>query len=177
MQWDELTIIREYASTFFSRKQDKQARDRFCDYLEYVLDLVYMYGWKDAEEIVGYVPFVDGLDDKAVNRVIGGKTFRDRITDDTTPEDALRLIDTEAHWDYNTGIFNAATASGKTGVRKRWNTMMDNKVRDPHAYLEGMEVGLNDLFYTYGGESTLYPGGFGVPELDVGCRCYITLIV
>lgn len=177
MQWDELNTIREYASTFFSRKQDKKARDRFCDYLDYVLCLIYMYGWKDAEEIVGIIPFVDGLDDKAVNQQIGGKTFRDRITDDITPEEVQRIIDTEAHRDYNTGIFDAATVSGKDGIRKRWNTMKDNRVRDPHAYMEGLEVGLQDRFYTYTGDSAMYPGGFGTPELDVNCRCFITLVV
>jgi len=177
MQWDELNLIREYAASFFSRKQDKKSRDRFCDYLDYVLCLIYLYGWHDAEQIIGIVPFVDGLDDKTVNQVIGGKTFRGRITADTTPEDIIRLIDTEAHRDYNAGVFGAAVASGKAGISKRWHTMADNRVRDPHAYMEGMKVGLNDEFYTYTGDHTLYPGGFGVPELDCGCRCYVTLEV
>ena len=177
MQWDELNIIRNEASTFFSRKHTKEEREHWCDYIDYVLCLIYLYGWHDAEEIIGIVPLVDGLDDKAVNLEIDGKTFRDRITEDTTPEEALRLIDTEAHRDYNTGVYDAAKNSGKQGIRKKWNTMMDNLVRDPHAYLEGMTVGLDDKFYTYTGDSTLYPGGFGVPELDIGCRCVITLVV
>ena len=176
MQWDELNFLRQIATTFFSQKQKKKKDiDHFCDYLEFVLCLVYAYGWKDAEEIVGIVPFKDGFDDKAVNLEIDGKTFRDRVTEDTTPEEIIRLIDTEAHRDYNTGVYDAAEKSGKTGIRKTWKTMMDDRVRDPHAYMEGMTVGLNDEFYTYTGDSTLYPGGFGVPELDINCRCYITL--
>ena len=175
MQWDELNILRQEATKFFGTKKKREEIDRFCDYLEFVLCLVYAYGWKDAEEIVGIVPFKDGFDDKAVNHEIDGKTFRDRITEDTTPEEILRLIDTEAHRDYNTGVYDAAEQSGKTGIRKRWNTMLDDRVRDPHAYMEGMLVGLNDEFYTYTGDRTLYPGGFGVPELDINCRCYITL--
>lgn len=177
MEWDELNTIRTVAKELFSRKTTEKERKRFCDYLDYVLDLVYLYGWKDAEDILGIVPLVDSLDDKAVNHVIDGKTFRDRITADSTPDDILRIIDTEAHWDYNTGVFDAAVASGIPGIRKRWNTMLDDRVRDPHAYLEGVVVGLNDEFYTYGGESAMYPGGFGVPELDINCRCYVTLQV
>lgn len=175
MQWDELNILRQEAIKFFSQKRKRKEIDRFCDYLDFVLCLVYAYGWKDAEEIIGIVPLADGFDDRAVNAQIDGKTFRDRITEDTTPEEILRLIDTEAHRDYNTAVFDAAEQSGMTGIRKRWHTMMDDRVRDPHAYMEGMAVGLRDEFYTYTGDRTLYPGGFGVPDLDINCRCYITL--
>lgn len=175
MQWDELTILRQEASKFFGTKRKRKDIDRFCDYLEFVLCLVYVYGWRDAEEIVGIVPFKDGFDDKAVNLETDGKTFRDRITDDTTPEEILRLIDTEAHRDYNTGVYDAASESGVQGVRKTWNTMMDDRVRETHDYLEGSEVGLNDRFYTFDGDSALYPGGFLLPQNNVNCRCWITL--
>ena len=47
--------------------------------MEFVLCLIYDYGWKDAEQIVGIVPFKDGLDDKCVNLEIKGETFRERI--------------------------------------------------------------------------------------------------
>ena len=177
MHWDELEIIRTDAERFFgsAEKHDKKKLKEFCDYLEFVLCLIYAYGWKDAEEIVGIVPFKDGLDDIAVNHEIDGETFRDRITEDYTAEEILRLIDTEAHRDYNTGVYDAAKVSGVLGLKKTWNTMLDDRVRDPHAYMEGMTVGLDDMFYTYTGDETMYPGGFGVPELDIGCRCYITL--
>lgn len=177
LKWDELNIIRRDAEMFFSPKvtRTKEELERFCDYLEFVLCLIYAYGWQDAEEIVGIVPFKNGFDDKTVNLEIDGKTFRDRITEDSTVEEVLRIIDTEAHRDYNTGVYDAADLSGKQGVRKKWNTMLDDRVRDPHAYMQGMVVGLHDEFYTYTGDSTLYPGGFGVPELDINCRCYITL--
>ena len=175
MKWDELNILKQDAVSFFGKKRRREEIDRFCDYMDFVFCLIYAYGWRDAEEIVGIVPFRDGLDDKAVNQDIDGKTFRDRITEDSTPDEILRIIDTEAHRDYNTGVFDAAEESGLPDIRKRWNTMLDDRVRDPHAYMEGMVVGLNDSFYTYTGDSTLYPGGFGVPELDINCRCYITL--
>lgn len=175
MQWDELNILRKEAVKFFGKKRKRKEIDHWCDYLEYVLCLVYAYGWKDAEKIVGIVPFKDGLDDTTVNLQIDGKTFRDRVTEDTTPDDILRLIDTEAHRDYNTAVFDAATLSGKKGIRKRWYTMLDDRVRDTHQYLEGMTVGLNDRFYTYDGDSALFPGGFMLAQNNVNCRCIVLL--
>ena len=154
---------------------EKEKLKEFCDYLEFILCLIYAYGWQDAEEIVGPVPFRDGLDDKAVNLEIEGKTFRERIREDSTPEEVLRIIDTESHRDYNAGVYDAADLSGVQGVRKRWHTMMDDRVRDTHDYLEGMEVRLEDRFYTYDGDSALYPGGFSLPDNNINCRCWVIL--
>ena len=177
MQWDELNIIRADAEMFFSPKvtRTKEELERFCDYLEFVLCLVYAYGWKDAEEIIGIVPYRDGLDDKAVNLVIDGKTFRERITEDSTLEEVKRIIDTEAHRDYNTGVQDAAEESGVPNLRKKWQTMRDDRVRDTHDYLEGAVVGIDDRFYTYDGDSALYPGGFEKAENNVNCRCWVVL--
>lgn len=176
LRWDELEIIRQDAQILFGTgKPEKKKVKEFCDYLEFVLCLIYAYGWQDAEEIVGIVPFTDGLDDKAVNLEIDGKTFRERITEDSTPEEVIRIIDTEAHRDYNTGVYDAAKKSGKP-VRKRWYTMLDDRVRDSHQYLEGMEVGIDDLFYTDDGDAAMYPGGFTLPENNVNCRCVVALI-
>ena len=176
--WDELEIIRKDAELLFKRaeKPSKKEVEQFCDYLEFVLCLVYAYGWHDAEEIVGIVPFKDGLDDTTVNLEIENKTFRDRITPDKSYEEVLRVIDSESHRDYNTGVYDAAKESGKENLKKKWVTMNDDLVRDTHDYLEGMEVGLDDLFYTYTGASALFPGGFGVPEEDINCRCAIVLV-
>lgn len=175
-QWDELNIIRKDAEIMFGglERPKKEDIEKFCDYLEYVLCLVYAYGWHDAEEIVGIVPFKDGDDTETVNLEIDGKTFRERITEDSSYEEVLRIIDTESHRDYNTAVFDAAEKSG-VNVRKMWNTMLDDKVRETHRYLEGIEIGMNDLFYSESGASALYPGGFGDPMEDIGCRCFLTL--
>ena len=181
MEWDELHLLKESVPEMmaeYRKNRDRSAVDRWCDYMEFVLCLVYAYGWKDAEEIVGIVPKPDGLDDKAVNLDIDGETFRDRIyqqLEEDSPDGILRIIDTEAHRDYNTGVYDAGNESGEEGLMKEWRTRLDDKVRDAHAYLEGVKVGLNDHFYTYDGSSALYPGGFGVPELDINCRCSIAL--
>ena len=181
LEWDELSILRETVPETmreYRKKRNPEILHKFCDYLEFVLCLVYAYGWKDAEEIVGIVPFKDGLDYKSVNLDIDGETFRDRIQtqfDEDSVDGVLRIIDTEAHRDYNAGVFDAGDESGIEGLSKIWRTRLDDKVRDAHMYLEGVKVGLHDNFYTYDGSSALYPGGFGVPELDINCRCSIEL--
>lgn len=174
-KWDELEIIRKDAQILFSKKPSRKSLLDFIEYLDYIFCTYYDYGWEDAEKVVGSVPKRNGLDDKAVNLVIDGKTFRDRISEDSTPEEVIRIIETEAHRDYNTGVFDAAKESGKSGIRKKWYTMMDDRVRDTHDYLHGVTVGLDDAFYTYDGDSAMFPGGFTLPQNNVNCRCFVLL--
>ena len=183
-EWDELNLLRSEAIRVMAlsaeERRKPEVRRRFCDYMEFVLCLVYAYGWKDAEEIVGIVPDKGHLDDICVNLEIANKTFRERTADWFTNENAsaeelLRLIDTEAVRDYNTGVRDAGKASGLLGVKKTWHTMLDWRVRDSHQYLEGQTVGIDDLFYTAGGDSAMAPGGFDDPSENCNCRCYITL--
>ena len=182
MQWDELNILRDSAVDMIrsqKKRRDEHELDRWCDYMDFVLCLMYDYGWKDAEEIVGIVPFKDGLDDKTVNLDIEGETFRNRIhkqVDAGSLEGVLRIIDTEAHRDYNTGVYDAAIKSGAKGLRKRWETMQDGRVRDTHDYLQSMEVGLDDRFYTYDGDSARFPGDFSLASNNANCRCWVTLV-
>ena len=181
-EWDELNLIREEAERVMAlpaeERQKKEVKEKFCDYLEFVLCLVYAYGWQDAEKVVGIVPWKDGLDDRCVNLEIADKTFRQRAEewlDNGTVADMLRLIDTESVRDYNTGVTDAGKASGTLGLKKRWNTMMDDRVRDTHSYLEGTVVGIDDRFYTFDGDSALSPGGFADPANNVACRCTLSL--
>ena len=183
MNWDELNLLRSSAEGMveeYRKNKDRKAVDQWCDYMEFVLCLIYAYGWHDAEQIVGIVPFKNGLDDKAVNLDIKGETYRERIVqqlNEDSLDGILRIIDTEAHRDYNTGVYDAGKQSGIAGLKKKWFTMMDNKVREQHSYLNGVKVGLDDYFYTDSGDKALYPGGFGVPELDCNCRCFVTLSI
>lgn len=175
--FDELNLIRHEAQVLWTgRPPDRKKREEFCDWLEFVLCHVYAWGWEGVEDVIGKVRVMWNGDLETVNLEIAGETFRDRVLDADTAEEVLRIIDTEAHRDFNTGAFNCAKASGKDGLKKRWETMQDDRVRDAHDYLQGVTVGLDDLFYTYTGDSALYPGGFGVPELDINCRCSISII-
>ena len=175
-KWDELELIRREATILWSGKPDRKKRQEFCDWLEFVLCHVYAYGWQGVEDILGRIRVDWNGDTDTVNLEIAGKTFRDRVLDASTAEEVLRIIDTEATRDYNAGAYNAAKASGREGLRKRWYTMRDDRVRDTHDYLEGMEVGIDDAFYTYDGDSAMYPGGFSLPENNCNCRCSVAIV-
>ena len=176
--FDELNLIRHEAQVLWSGKPpSRKKREEFCDWLEFVLCHVYAWGWQGVEDILGPINVMFNGDLETVNLSIAGQTFRDRIMNEDTAEEILRVIDTEAHRDFNAGAYNAAKASGVSGLKKRWNTMRDDRVRDTHDYLEGMEVGIDDSFYTYDGDSAMYPGGFADPANNVNCRCGISIVI
>lgn len=175
-KWDELELIRSEARVMWAKPPDEKQRKRFCDWLEFVLCHVYAWGWQGVEDILGEIRVEVNGDLETVNMEIAGETFRDRIMDKQTADEVIRVIDTEAVRDYNTGAYNAAKASGIPNLHKKWLTMMDDRVRDSHRYLEGVEVGIDDLFYTDDGDSALYPGGFSLPENNVNCRCSVIVV-
>ena len=176
-EWDELNLIRSEARIVWGGKPpDRKKREDFCDWLEFVLCHVYAWGWQGVEDILGEIKVLFNGDTETVNMEIAGQTFRDRILDKDTADEVIRVIDTEAVRDYNAGAYNAAKASGVPNLRKRWYTMMDDRVRDSHRYLEGVEVDIDDLFYTDDGDSAMYPGGFSLPENNVNCRCTVAIV-
>lgn len=108
----------------------------------------------------------------ALDKEYDNKTWRDRIEEYYATgniEDINRVIDTETHRMYNTGAFDEAKEV--PFAQKRWITMRDDRVRDTHEYLEGEAVPLDDLFYTFDGDSARFPGDFMLPENNCNCRC------
>lgn len=176
-EWDELNLIRSEARILWGGKPpDRKKRKEFSDWLEFVLCHVYAWGWQGVEDVLGEIKVMFNGDLETVNMEIAGQTFRDRVMNEDTAEEILRLIDTEAVRDYNAGVYNAAKASGIPNLRKRWYTMLDDKVRDTHSYLEGMVVGIDDRFYTSDGDSALYPGDFDDPSNNCNCRCSVGIV-
>ena len=114
---------------------------------------------------------IETIDDE-----VQGKTWRERMrehfNDGGTIEDVKRIIETEAHRDANTAAYEAAKKAGCTA--KTWHTMMDDKVRESHRYLEGVTVPIDAEFYSAYGGHTMFPGQWGLPEEDVNCRCWLT---
>ena len=101
----------------------------------------------------------------------------ERVTERLTNELAV-VAETETHRTTNEGILDAGEwYEGNTGRRvlKRWETMEDDRVRDPHWVLQGAEVPLDAYFYS-DGDKALYPGGFSRADLNVNCRCWTTLV-
>lgn len=178
--FDELNVLRihleamavEFLPNGNGRLDGDEVEDMLLDYLIYA----YTFGVDEANEQLNT--------DTPVNRdelrttlykKIDDKDFAERVREYAAAgevENIMRVAATEAHRDANAGAYNTAKKSGAKS--KVWNTMKDPKVRDTHDYLDGMEVDLDDEFYTYNGDHTLYPGQFGVPGEDANCRCFVT---
>ena len=184
--WDELDVLRERIESF-NQTEGKTRKEMIGLCEDLILDLLilsYLYGTDDADVMLGTNL---AADDKkmaqTINRKIAGKTYIERISeyvDENGVADVgriMRVADAEMTRDYNQAIMDTAKASGVSGVMKRWNTMRDNRVRETHDALEGVEVELDEAFFTFDGDSAMAPGGFETPENNVGCRCYLTLTV
>lgn len=90
----------------------------------------------------------------------GGISLQEAIT---------RIAETEMHRIANTAALDTAKYAG--AKYKTWATMLDDKVRDTHDYLEGETVDIDDDFYTYDGDHASAPGLFELAENNVNCRC------
>lgn len=108
--------------------------------------------------------------DNALNLVVAGKTYLERIRDGS---DIERLTETEQHRMFNTGTYDAV--KGIPGVMKTWVTMADDRVRDTHEYLEMQRVPMEARFYTFDGDSARFPGDFELAQNNVSCRCVLSL--
>lgn len=120
---------------------------------------------------------VDQLKESIYKR-IKGENFVDRIDEHLANNDRegiIRVIDTEMHRNYNQAIYDTAKDTG-VSFKKRWATMRDDKVRETHDYLEGVEVDLDSEFVTFDGDSAKFPGDFSRAENNVNCRCVIDLV-
>lgn len=142
-----------------------------------LLILAYTRGNRDVNEMLSGAAIPVDTDSMygAIYYMIGGKTFEDRARTHIRNEDPGMLIDlaeSEYHRVYEAGSYD--TALGYDGsVSKTWVTMLDNRVRETHDFLEGVTVPVGERFYTYDGDSALFPGGFELAENNCGCRCVL----
>lgn len=141
-----------------------------------MLIMAYERGHRDVNEMLETDLAVD---DKRMYEVIyhmiDGKTFEDRARTHIRDEDPGRLIElaeSEYHRVYNASGNDTAENSG-LAVTKTWVTMMDNRVRETHDFLEGVTVPLAERFYTIDGDSARYPGDFMNAENNCACRCLL----
>lgn len=150
-------------------EDEKQKRkERFWDCLwDFLLDgwaagLIMMDDLKDLPDLAYLLNWVYPT----------GESVSDLYEKDITDQNALeRLIESEGNRLFNEGVLKA----GEDATTKTWATMSDDRVRDEHWYLDGMEIPINEKFVTYDGDSAYAPGGFENPELNVNCRCWLTL--
>ena len=179
--FDELNTFKTYLDNAKALGEDPD------EYAEFVQDTVtglmieaYQRGTDAAADMLGLselgIQYDPNSLEAALGMKFGDKSYIDRLNEHIESDDVngiMRVADTETHRMLNQGILDAGKSVG--AKVKKWNTMRDDRVRDMHDYLDGMEVGISEDFYTYNGDHAPMPGMFGIPEEDVSCRCYITV--
>lgn len=178
LPFDELnrfdSEIRERFGKESLQKRDKREKEDIIDELLDLFLLAYAMGNSVTNDNLSsdYAPAVDDVI-KVVDAKVAGKTWRERVEDyfanGGTGEDIARIADTEMHRIANTAALDTAKYAGARS--KTWVTMLDDRVRDTHDYLEGETVGIDDDFYTFDGDHAPAPGLFELPENNINCRC------
>lgn len=181
LRFDEINALGDYLRSV----NDEQGTIRNLnadDLIETLIDIYiseYLLGVAQANESIKteIAPDIDKMS-AAINKRFDGKDFKDRVREYVEADDVesiMRVAETDSTRIYNDGVLNTGLASGKS-VMKRWETMLDGRVRDTHDYLQGMEVPIGSKFFTFDGDSADYPGGFNMVENNANCRCTIDLI-
>ena len=178
LPFDELnrfdSEIRERFGKESLQKRDKREEEDIIDELLDLFLLAYAMGNSVTNDNLSsdYTPAMDDVM-KVVDAKVAGKTWRERVKEyfanGGTGEDIARIADTEMHRIANTAALDTAKYAGAKS--KTWVTMLDDRGRDTHDYLEGEPVGIDDDFYTYDGDHASAPGLFELAENNVNCRC------
>lgn len=176
--WDEVNALENKAEEALKQARTDDFRRRvdiFIDEVEELLEMDYVLGTQDAAQQLGLSITADYNDIKtAIDKKIDGKDYKERISEyfeNGTPYDIARVISTDAHRVYNEAMYEAAKSAGATS--KTWNCLMLPTSRDTHIYLNGTTVPIDAEFYNYRGESTMYPGQWGIADQDCNCLCWL----
>ena len=174
---DELNRLDEEIRQRFGDAQLTDRREEEEDIIDELLEfflLAYATGNSVTNDNLSsnYSPSVDDVME-VVDAKVAGKTWRERVEDyfanGGTGADIARIADTEMHRIANTAALD--TAKKAKAKNKTWATMLDDRVRDTHDYLEGVTVGIDDDFITYDGDRASAPGLFSLASNNVNCRC------
>jgi hypothetical protein len=191
--FEQLETLRSELEDDFSGgiEERKRNKKRRIDEILEMLIIAYMFGnesgnymlsgetapTQDDEELP--IPIrVDSMNG-SIFRKIADKTWEERVSeylDDEagTVDEIIRVVDTDLNRVYNDSILDVGERADGT-VMKTWETMMDERVRDTHDYLQSTSVPIDRRFYTFDGDSARYPGDFTLPQNNVNCRCRISL--
>ncbi|MBO7714652.1 MAG: hypothetical protein J6S85_13835 [Methanobrevibacter sp.] len=172
--FDELNTLVSFRFRSMN-KDDKKRTETIIDDLLSFLILAYENGIQDVSQMLkeNIQPDIQQMY-STIYLEIDGKNFSDRAIEhiESNDESALiELVQDEYHRVYESAKANGATSAKKKNASKTWKTVGDDKVRDTHAYLDGITVPIAEKFYTYDGDSALYPGNFEKAENNCGCRC------
>ena len=184
LPFDELNTLKQYALedvqyTGTLSVKPKKMTDAVLDFLI----LAYLLGYEAVNETLGSnVKPVPEKQTEAIYKKVAGRSFDERVTEYSisgSVEEIARVAETDMTRVYNQAVIDAAKEAEKENgqrLNKVWSTMLDEKVRDTHAYLEGMSVPLDAEFYTYDGDHAQAPCGFTSAENNCGCRCQLDIV-
>lgn len=177
-RFDELNVITEELKRIDYSKIEPEKKKELEDDIEALLIMAWTMGNEDGYKTIGDSLNIEGAFDfgkvvDSVNHEIDGKTYIDRMREAETTADVVRIVETEYIRDYNDGVLDAGKKLG--AKTKTWVTMMDDKVRETHDYLEGMTIGIDEEFFTFDGDSARYPGDFSDASNNCNCRCVLTI--
>lgn len=177
--WDEINALEEKARKAKEEAANgspEKATKELIDSVTDLFEMDYFYGVEDVSMQLGVSIDPDFREvSDAINKKIDGKDYIQRINEymaNGTAADIARVIGTDAHRIYNQAMFDAALRGGAN--TKQWHCMMLPTSRDTHIYLDGVTVPIDAEFYNYKGESTMYPGQWGIAEEDCNCLCWVT---
>lgn len=97
---------------------------------------------------------------------------------DSEYKKAIRIVRTENTRIQARAKQNSMEYSESLGIEmnKMWVASLDRRTRSSHQDLDGKIVGVNEKF-EFDGHEADGPGGFGIPHLDINCRCKVVTIV
>lgn len=167
-----LTVEYEYRGT---KRRHIPARECEDIILEFLIDS-YLMGNSYVTDSMGKSPVSVSEDEMydSVYRKVAGKNFIERVSEYCKTgaiEDIMRVAETDSHRVFNDSELRTAKKVGAS--TKTWNTMLDDRVREGHQWLEGVTVPIDAYFYTEG-DKALAPGGFESADLNVNCRCVLS---
>lgn len=181
LAFDEINALTAISYNTASREDvSKRVAQIADDFLSFLIN-AYVQGTQAIAKMLVYNITVDT--DKmydAIYKSIDGKDFEDRVITYILADDLSglqTLAESEFHRVYNTAVDDGArqyAKDGNFGVEKTWHTLLDDRVRETHNYLENNTVNLEDDFYTFDGDHGRFPGDFNKAENNVNCRCYLT---
>lgn len=180
---DELNTFANELSIHFEDGKIRSERDKE-DIIDELLDLyllAYASGTEAANADLGTSidPTMTEIQ-TAIDEPVAGETWRERVeryyADGGNEFDIVRIAETDMTRIYNTAVLDVARVDGSPNIMKRWQTMMDDKVRETHDYLQSMVVPINADFYTYDGDHAPAPGMFTLASNNANCRCTLQLI-
>lgn len=178
--FDELNTLISFSFRESAGKDPEERIRIIIDDLLTFLILAYQEGIQTVSEMLDTEIKVDIQKmNNAIYQKVGGEDFADRVRKYVLADDleAIRKVaETERHRIHQTAMDDGAESveeSEKVTITKTWLTVGDDKVRDTHAYLDNMETGLHENFYTYDGDFARFPGDFEKAENNVNCRCIL----